>query len=211
MRARMAARHAGRDVDVAHDGTALIDRCEAERDHIRRSLVSEMLAVERGDPAICHEGDRQQRVAHALAAQHPLGERRDTGPRDRDAHPFGGDVDGDAHTVAGSDRTGALGYSTRAWYMPPSTRANSRFTMDSCLSVIGASRSCPWSRRCCTTRSITSRMRSGVGSTSVRAIASTPSASITTAVSALCGIGPWYTNSDGLGTVPSGSRARSMK
>src|ERR687895_47972 len=40
--------------------------------------------------------------------------------------------------------------------------------------------------------SITSRIFSGVGSESTRADASTPSASMHTAVSALCGMGPGY-------------------
>jgi len=93
---------------------AIANRRETERDHIRRADVSEVLAVERGDPTVRHEGDRQHCVPHTLASQHSPGERGDARPRDRDAHAFGGDVDGQAHTVAGSDRTGAFGYSTRA-------------------------------------------------------------------------------------------------
>src|SRR5687768_5946852 len=131
MLGRIPPRHARGDVDVSDHRPPGLDRREPERDHVRRPGMREMRAVERRDATIAHERDRQQRVTYALPTQYAFGEGHDARARDRNANPFECHVHRQAHTVAGSLGVGVFGYSTRAWYMPPSTRANSRFTIDS--------------------------------------------------------------------------------
>ena len=86
VRQRISARDARRDVHVADDVASGVDGGEAERDHVRRTAVAQMLAVERGDATIGDERHRQDRVSHPLGAQHGIGERRHSRARNGNAH-----------------------------------------------------------------------------------------------------------------------------
>jgi hypothetical protein len=69
MLARLLARDIRTDVDVT-DNNARGILAECERDDIRRTAMTEMLAIERRDLAWCHHRNRQHRIPDFLRGQH---------------------------------------------------------------------------------------------------------------------------------------------
>ena len=94
----------GADVDVADDRITRRGAGEAERDHVRRPAMTEVLSFEPRHRAPIDQRDRDERVRTALAAQRRARDRRRRARGSTATRvPFGGHVDVQAHTDANSE------------------------------------------------------------------------------------------------------------
>jgi hypothetical protein len=100
--ARPFSRHLGRDIDVPNDRHPRVGAGESECDHVGGALAAEMLSVQRGHRAAREKGDRDQRVADALGAEHGADDSRKTLPAQGRAYSVRRHIDDERHGVENS-------------------------------------------------------------------------------------------------------------
>jgi hypothetical protein len=91
---RVRAGNLGGDVHVTDDGIAGSLAREAEGNHVGGARVTQIIAIERGNPAPAEERHREQGVANPFGAKCRTDDAREAGASHWHAHAVDGNVHG---------------------------------------------------------------------------------------------------------------------